>query len=427
MGLTANEKAPRPPPSFLDGHFKINWLSTAIICVPPMLIAAAILNGVQLQFNTAIVGLIWYLINGFGITLGYHRLFSHRAFTAHWTLQYFMAFAGAGAFQGSIKWWGRNHRIHHRYIDTDKDPYNALRGFFYTHCGWMLMKQDYEILGRVDISDFNCNKMVMMQHTYYLPIAMMSGIILPTAICGLLWGDWVGGYVYAALVKMVFTHHTTFFINSLAHTGFAGAVQLFSDKHSSYDSWFCALLTLGEGYHNFHHEFAQDYRNGIMWYQYDPTKWVIRLCELTGLARNCVRTPNEVIERNMVQLSHKKHAAEVESLRQRIESIEVATEATEEWTWTEVEERVNRGQKLMVIGNFVVDLCKVVPTGVGYTHPSKNIVWYNSHPGGRKILDMYVGKDATEAFSGGIYKHSEGAINLLPYLRVAAIKKSHSS
>merc|ERR1711916_165631 len=119
---------------------------------------------------------------------------------------------------------------HHRYIDTDLDPYNAKRGFFFSHVGWMLMKQDYSNLGHVDVSDLNASKAVRAQHVHYLKIAMLSGIVLPTLICGLGWGDWLGGYFYAALAKMVFVHHTTFFINSLAHSPLFAASQNFSDQ-----------------------------------------------------------------------------------------------------------------------------------------------------------------------------------------------------
>eukprot|EP00656_Telonema_subtile_P017534 TRINITY_DN1940_c0_g1_i5.p1 TRINITY_DN1940_c0_g1~~TRINITY_DN1940_c0_g1_i5.p1 ORF type:complete len:121 (+),score=23.82 TRINITY_DN1940_c0_g1_i5:98-460(+) len=93
------------------------------------------------------------------------------------------------------------------------------------------------------------------------------------------------------------------------------------------------------------------------------------------------------------------------------------------WTWTEVNDRVANGEKLMVVGNYVLDLTKTIPTGVSYTHGNRNINWYDAHPGGKKMLDMFVGKDASDAFSGGIYKHSIGATNLLSYLRVALIKK----
>jgi len=422
-GVRPGEKALRKPPTWSEGNYEINWLSSAIIGLPPLLALAAALFGVAFEFKTFIVFLIFYGLNGFGITVGYHRMFAHRAFTGHWLLQAWMAFFGAGAFQGSVKWWGRNHRIHHRYIDTDMDPYNATRGFVYTHLGWMIMKQDYEILGNVDISDLNASKICRVQHDQYLPIALASGVILPTLICGLGWNDWMGGYFYAALLKMAFVHHSTFFINSLAHSSFFGAAQNYSDQHSSRDSIFCALLTLGEGYHNFHHEFAQDYRNGVKWYHWDPTKWIIRACEMVGLARGLVRTPNSVIERNVVNLLHKKASEELERTEKQLKAMDHSVRTPNSITWTEIEKRVDQGEKLVVVGDYVLDLCKPMPTGSGYTHTSKDIFWYSSHPGGRKVLDMFVGKDATEAMSGGIYKHSEGAFNMLLHLRIGNLKR----
>jgi stearoyl-CoA desaturase (delta-9 desaturase) len=334
-----------------------------------------------------------------------------------------MLLAGGGAFQGSAKWWSRNHRIHHRYIDTDLDPYNAKRGFFFTHVGWMLMKQDYSNLGHVDISDLNASAAVRYQHNNYLPLATLVGIVAPTVICGLMTGDWLGGYFYAALAKMAFVHHTTFFINSLAHTDFMGATQNFSDNHTSHDSIFCAVLTLGEGYHNFHHEFAQDYRNGIKWYHWDPTKWLIRACEMCGIARGLVRTPNSVIRKNLLALRHKQHQDAADKLRSKLEAVEAKTRTPVLYSWADIERRVDAGEKLMVIGDYVVDLMKPMPTGAGYTHESKDVIWYQAHPGGRKLLDMYVGKDATEAMAGAIYKHSQAAFNMIQFLRVANVKR----
>jgi stearoyl-CoA desaturase (delta-9 desaturase) len=421
LGLRANEKALRDVPTFSTGKYQINWVSCAVLLLPPLLVLCAIAAGVPLVWNTLAAAVIAYFWNGLGITVGYHRLFSHRAFAANRYLSMILSFAGAGAFQGSVKWWGRNHRIHHRYIDTDRDPYNAMRGFFFTHMGWMLMKQDYSLLGHVDIADYHCSRDIMFQHNHYFPLAMISGIIIPTLVCGLGWGDWWGGYFYAALAKTVCVHHSTFCINSLAHTSFAGARQNYSDKHSSHDSFLCALATMGEGYHNFHHEFAQDYRNGIRWYHFDPSKWIIRLFEMVGLAKGLVRTPNDVIARNTMHMQHKRHMEAIRRLEQRLKSMEIV--APEVWSWSEVEERVNRGQKLTIIGDYVLDLQKTVPTGAGYTHKNKHIVWYDAHPGGRKLLDMYVGKDATEAFTGGVYQHHEGAMNVLPHLRVASLQR----
>jgi stearoyl-CoA desaturase (Delta-9 desaturase) len=272
----------------------------------------------------------------------------------------------------------------------------------------------------VDVSDFKYNHVVQFQHKHFFKFAMMSGVILPTVICGLGWGDWLGGYFYAALAKIAFVHHCTFFINSLAHTSFFGAVQNYSDRHSSHDSFVCALFTFGEGYHNFHHEFAQDYRNGIKWYHYDPTKWVIRAVSFFGITKNLVRTPNEVIDANFNKMLLKKSKKMMEQAQQRLDQLEIPV--TAEWTWEKVQDEVAKGRKLMVINNDVIDVMRSIPTGSGYTHSSKDIIWYSNHPGGQRILDMFVGKDATSAFTGGVYGHSCGAEAYLQHLRVATLK-----
>ena len=215
-----------------------------------------------------------------GITAGYHRLWAHRSYNASKPLQYFLAFAGAGAVEGSIKWWSRGHRAHHRYTDTDLDPYNAHRGLLWSHIIWMIVKPRRKP-GVVDISDLSKNEVVRWQHRWYVWLILLMGFGVPTVIPGLLWGDWRGGYVYAGAARLLFVHHSTFCVNSLAH--WLGDAP-FDNKHTPRDHVFTAVVTLGEGYHNFHHQFPSDYRNAIRWYQYDPTKWFIAICSWLGLA-----------------------------------------------------------------------------------------------------------------------------------------------
>lgn len=146
------------------------------------------------------------LTNVSGITAGYHRLWAHRCYNATKPLQYLLALAGAGAIQGSIKWWCRDHRAHHRYTDTELDPYNAHRGLYWSHVGWIMTKPRTRP-GMADVSDLKKSDIVQWQHKYFVPCLLFMGFVLPAIIPWLLWGDLQGGVVYAAILRLVFVHH----------------------------------------------------------------------------------------------------------------------------------------------------------------------------------------------------------------------------
>jgi len=135
--------------------------------------------------------------------------------------------------------------------------------------------------GVADVSDLGKSTIVRWQQRWYVPLILLMGFSLPAAIPGYLWGDWRGGCVYAGAMRMCLVHHSIFALNSLAH--WLGETP-FDDRHSPRDHLITALVTFGEGYHNFHHQFPTDYRNAIRWYQYDPTKWFIAFCAKLGLA-----------------------------------------------------------------------------------------------------------------------------------------------
>jgi stearoyl-CoA desaturase (delta-9 desaturase) len=110
---------------------------------------------------------------------------------------------------GPIIWWARLHRAHHRYTDTDLDPYNAKRGLFWTHVGWVIFKPRCKH-GRVDISDLLNNPVVMWQRHYYPWLVLVTAVIFPTMVAGLGWGDWQGGFVYSALLRLVYVQQVSF-------------------------------------------------------------------------------------------------------------------------------------------------------------------------------------------------------------------------
>ena len=120
---------------------------------------------------------------------GYHRLWSHTSYSAILPIQIFLALVGGGAIQGSIRWWSRNHRAHHRYTDTLKDPYSVQLGILYSHMGWMIFKQNPQKIGRVDISDINNDPVVIWQHRNFLSIALGMGFVFPCVVAGLGWGE----------------------------------------------------------------------------------------------------------------------------------------------------------------------------------------------------------------------------------------------
>lgn len=246
--------------------------------------------------------------------------------------------AGAGAVEGSIKWWSRGHRAHHRYTDTPLDPYDAQKGFFWSHMGWMLVKPRRKP-GVADVSDLSKSAVVRWQHRWYLHLILTMGFILPTLVAGLGWGDWKGGFFYAATARLVFVHHvsilyplplrldlpytcrsqSTFCVNSLAH--WLGETP-FDDKHTPRDHMITAFVTNGEGYHNFHHQFPVDYRNAIKWYQYDPTKWFIWVCYKLRLASHLKTFPENEVRKGELTMQLKR-------LRETQEHLQFAPDANE--------------------------------------------------------------------------------------------------
>lgn len=262
--------------------------------------------------NEILATLGLFFFTGISITAGYHRLWSHKAYEANTLVRIFLAIGGAMALQNSILHWSSDHRVHHRHVDdNDKDPYSAKKGFWYSHIGWMLREYQPE----ADHSYANCrdlqkDSIVMWQHNYYLPIMLTANLGI-TALLGWLNGDIIGMMLLAGVFRLVLVHQATFFINSLAHIW---GKQPYSDKNTAKDNGILALLTFGEGYHNFHHIFESDYRNGIRWWQFDPTKWLIALLSSIGWAKNLRRCSDERIEKAKIAMQLQRTQARLSKL-----------------------------------------------------------------------------------------------------------------
>lgn len=281
---------------------------------------------------------VFLYAGGMSITAGYHRLWAHRSYEAHWSLKILLMLFGAMSFQNSILIWASMHRVHHKDVDDpDHDPYSAKRGLWFSHIGWMLRNYPSAELDYKNAKDLMADPIVMFQHKHYLVIALAMNIALP-ALIGWMVGDLWGFVLLAGLLRLVVNHHFTFFINSLAH--YWGR-QPYTSENTARDNDFIALLTYGEGYHNYHHLFQWDYRNGIRWWHFDPTKWLIAGASFVGLARNLKRVPEFVIRRAMVQrqiqqaqerLQHCSNPNQMPQLQQLLEQeLQHYAEILSEW------------------------------------------------------------------------------------------------
>jgi stearoyl-CoA desaturase (delta-9 desaturase) len=285
-------------------HRKIYWPNVVYLVASPLITLTLVpyyLYTRGFDWRIWLFTLIMGCCTSVSITGGYHRLFAHRSYSAKtWVKLFYLLFGGA-SFQGSVMKWATDHRRHHRYVDTEKDPYNINQGFWYAHIGWLLVEDDPNYTDKF-AQDLFQDRLIYLQHKYYLWVAFGIGVLLPTLV-GYWMGSALGGFAVAAALRLVVTNHSTFFINSLCHT--LGR-QPYSDDHSARDSYLMAFLAFGEGYHNFHHQFQSDYRNGIRWYDWDPTKWTVNLLATVGSAYNLKKISDATIVKARVLMEEKR-------------------------------------------------------------------------------------------------------------------------
>lgn len=321
----------------------INW--PAAVTLYATLFAAITLIPAYAWFNdfsaTAWISfVVLAALNGIAITAGYHRLWAHRTYKANVVVRFVLLFFGTMAVQNSVLIWASGHRRHHRHVDhVEHDPYSASRGFWFSHMGWMVREYSSNKEDFSNCPDLLADPMITFQHKHYAALAL--GINFGFAfLLGYLLGDVWGVVLLGGLLRLVWCHHTTFFINSLAHIW---GRRPYTDTNSARDNDILAFFTYGEGYHNFHHIFQYDYRNGIRWYQFDPTKWLIKGLSYLGLTSDLKKIPEFKIEQARVAMQFKyaeqalqnkktAHLPSVDAMKARLASeYEAFSIALQEW------------------------------------------------------------------------------------------------
>ncbi len=284
------------------------------ICWPVLLFIAgyhlflAIALPIYFTFYTPSLSLILWtvalvFISGTAITAGYHRLYSHSTYKAHPAVEAVLLFFASLATQGSALRWCNDHRLHHAFVDTEKDPYSVKKGLLHAHVLWMFFRT--RPIDPKVISDLSRNKLLVFQDKYYVWCMLFANIVTFLAV-GWILGDFLGAFLFTWWVRLFALHHSTWCINSLAHYW---GTRFYSREHSAVDNYLISLLTYGEGYHNYHHVFSNDYRNGIRWYHFDPGKWLIWILHKMGLAYNLKKVSDDRIERQLL-LHHRDELLE---------------------------------------------------------------------------------------------------------------------
>jgi stearoyl-CoA desaturase (delta-9 desaturase) len=292
---TTNVRKPTVGGVIIIESQKKDWVNILFLTLTPVIgVAGTALYTWRHGFHwwMPLLTVTMYALVGISICAGYHRFFSHKSYECSRYVQAFYAFFGAMAAQNSILWWSSSHRVHHKYVDRDWDPYNIKRGFWWAHIFWIFYKNEDRDATFENAPDLKANPVVMWQHRWHKVILIVAGFGIPTLV-GAMFGDPIAGLLWGGFLRIAVIHHTTFFVNSLAHV--AGK-PVYNAEVSARDNWLVAFVSLGEGFHSFHHRFPADFRNGLRWYDFDPAKWFIRALRATGLAKDLVATPPPQIE-----------------------------------------------------------------------------------------------------------------------------------
>jgi stearoyl-CoA desaturase (delta-9 desaturase) len=250
-----------------------------------------------------------FCVSQFGATGGAHRLWSHRSYKARWPAKVILMYFNTFSFQNDIIEWSRDHRCHHKWTDTDADPHNAQRGLFYSHIGWLMVKKHPEVIRRgktLDLSDLTSDPILVFQRKYYFPMAIFNGFILTTFIPWYFWGEsaFTAFYV-AAVFRYVASLNVTFCVNSLAH--FIG-YKPYDTTITPTENVLTSITTMGEGGHNYHHTFPQDYRTSEFGRFVNWTTALIDLFAALGWVYDRKTVSKETIARQIAKFGPGGHS-----------------------------------------------------------------------------------------------------------------------
>lgn len=389
---------------------RIHWKNLTIVMIVPLIgICSMILLHPPILKKT-VYFLIWnYIITMLSINILYHRYWSHHTFefTNVQLIQLLTIIASGGGIT-SAQNWCISHRAHHRYCDiTYSDPHNIRRGLFFSHMGWMILihhPKAAKAIKESKLDELPNADVVEWQQKHYLNLMIAIGLIIPCLVCGFFWNDYLGGLVYGGFLKLIMVQHSVFAINSIGHTI---GTRPYNNNKSHRNNYLLSFITMGEGNQNFHHEFPMDYRNGYEWYNFDPVKWGINFLYLFGLVDSIRTASQNTINQSLIQQQQRL----LDGIRSQL-NWGIPIEKLPIFSAAEFKHFANKSKDryLVVVAGIIHD---VTP-------------FAKDHPGGVPLIRASHGRDATTAFDGAVYKHSNAARNLLATMRIGKLDGSES-
>ncbi|XP_078072809.1 stearoyl-CoA desaturase 5-like [Mustelus asterias] len=251
----------------------------------------------QAQPRTWLWAYVCFLVTALGVTAGAHRLWSHRSYKAKLPLRMFLAAANSMAFQNDIYEWCRDHRVHHKFSETNADPHNATRGFFFSHIGWLLVQKHPDVAEKgkkLDVSDLLADPVVVFQRKYYKTSVFIMCFFMPTFIPWYFWGETLwNSYFLASILRYTVSLNVTWLVNSAAHMY---GNRPYDKNISPRENRFVTFGAIGEGFHNYHHTFPFDYSTSEFGLQLNPTTCFIDFMCWLGLASDRKRASKQMIQ-----------------------------------------------------------------------------------------------------------------------------------
>lgn len=232
-----------------------------------------------------------YFFTTLGVTIGYHRMLTHEGFHAPEWLRALLLIFGTMAWEGSPLQWAATHVKHHAHSDEDDDPHTPLHGFWHAHMGWLFSPKNFPTAE--EYAPHLLKDATVMWVNRYTGLWMSLALLLPLII-----GGWTA-FVWAGWVRIFFTTHVTWSVNSICHTF---GQRAYETTDESRNNWLVGLLAFGEGWHNNHHAFPRSAFHGMRWWQFDLSGIAIRIAELLGIVWDVQRIPHETLEAQRIRL-----------------------------------------------------------------------------------------------------------------------------